>query len=516
MESAELLLPTDADTSPPAPFFIPASASLEDGRPRTLKHADSFAVFDQYGDIVAGPGRPEGLYHRDTRYLSQLSVTLAGMQPILLSSTLRDDNATLTSDLTNPAVRGADGQVVLRHDLIHLRRTCFLWKANCFQRVCVRNFSLVPQHVSLELSFAADFADLFEVRGTPRARRGRLHHPQVAERQVLIAYTGLDRVRRETLLRFDPAPAELTAGRAIFDFTLAPRQAHVFYVQVSCSGTPAHVPTRRSFFTALRDARRSLRASSSRAVMVSSSNEIFNEAARRSLSDLYMLITDTPEGPYPYAGIPWYSTVFGRDALITALETLWLDPAIARGVLRYLAANQATMVDAAADAEPGKILHEVRHGEMALLGEVPFRRYYGSIDATPLFVMLAGAYLDRTGDIETVRQLQPNIEAALQWIDRYGDRDGDGFVEYGRRTDSGLANQGWKDSDDSVFHADGHLANGPIALAEVQAYVYGAWRAAAAIARRLGEAARAQTLEHRALDLQARFDERFFDDTLGS
>jgi glycogen debranching enzyme len=185
-------------------------------------------------------------------------------------------------------------------------------------------------------------------------------------------------------------------------------------------------------------------------------------------------------------------------------------------VLVYLAANQATGFDPPADADPGKILHEVRHGEMAELGEVPFRRYYGSVDSTPLFVMLAGAYLERTGDRATIERLWPSIEAALSWIDNYGDRDGDGFVEYGRRTEEGLVNQGWKDSRDSVFHADGSLAHGPIALAEVQAYVYGAWRAAAAVARALGRADRASGLDRSAEALRGAFDAAFFDDRLST
>jgi glycogen debranching enzyme len=507
--------PAGAEAQHLVQFFIPATASLQERRPRTLKHGDTFAVFDHNGDALSGPGSPEGIFYRDTRHLSHLYLTIEGQRPMLLSSTLRDDNATLTCDLTNPDLYEG-GLLALGHDLIHVRRSRFLWNAACFERLVVRNYDEHPRRIELEIAFEADFADLFEVRGTRRARRGENEPPELAADRVMLGYVGLDGNRRVTSLTFDPMPTKLTGNRAVFSVDLPPGEARSLFVEIACRADEAHSSPRRAFFVALRDARRARRASAARAAAVTTSNEVFNEGVRRSISDLYMLVTDTPEGPYPYAGIPWFSTVFGRDALITALQTLWLDPSIARGVLRHLAANQAKAHDALADAEPGKILHEVRYGEMAELGEVPFRRYYGSIDSTPLFVMLAGEYLRRTGDLATMRQLWPSLEAALAWIERHGDRDGDGFVEYGRQTVEGLINQGWKDSHDSVFHGDGRLARGPIALAEVQAYVYAAWQAAGEIAGRLGHVSEAARCLKRAETLRSAFDKAFFDEALGT
>ena len=357
----------------------------------------------------------------------------------------------------------------------------FLWQAACHERLAVRHFGREPQRLRLGLSFAADFADLFEVRGTRRERHGLRHAGIVSGNTVTLGYTGLDGLTRRTVVSFATPPDKLSVDGALFELILQPGETRNIDLTIDCAAEEnTQDQARPGFLQALRRSRRTLRTAAARATTITSSNTTFNEAIRRSISDLYMLVTDTPDGPYPYAGIPWFSTVFGRDALITAMQTLWLDPAIARGVLCHLARHQAETTDEAADAEPGKILHEMRQGEMALLGEVPFRHYYGSVDSTPLFVMLAGAYLERTDDVETVRRLWPNILAALRWMDESGDRDGDGFIEYGRKRDTGLINQGWKDSHDSIFHADGTLAHGPVALVEVQAYAFGAWQAASA------------------------------------
>ncbi len=500
----------------PTDYAIAATASLQERRPRTLKHGDTFALFDPNGDIIPGPGSVEGLFHADTRYLSAMALLIEGVRPMLLSSTMRDDNATLTCDLTNPDVTDATGQP-LDHDMIHVRRTKFVFAASCFERIAIRNYAAVPIRLRVALRFAADFADLFEVRGAVRPFRGRTEMPSVGTDRVDLGYVGLDRRRRTTTVRFDPVPETIGADRVGYTVDLKPGARHVLHVEVRCDdATDVVARPRDAFYDAIRAARRSLRASAARATAIISSNDIFNESVRRSVSDFYMLVTDTEQGAYPYAGIPWFSTAFGRDALVAAMETLWMDPSIARGVLGFLAANQADRVDPVADAEPGKILHEVRRGEMAELGEVPFRRYYGSVDSTPLFVMLAGAYLERTGDTDTMRALWPAISRALDWIDRYGDRDRDGFVEYDRQTEKGLANQGWKDSFDSVFHADGTAAVGPIALVEVQGYVFAAKQAGAIIARALGDADAADRFSQDASEMRARIEARFWLPDIGT
>ncbi|HEY6257168.1 MAG TPA: amylo-alpha-1,6-glucosidase [Xanthobacteraceae bacterium] len=493
------------DPIPEAPFYIAATDSASRAR-CTLKSGDTFLVMDNHGDIGASAGGPDGLFHRDTRYLSRLELTLNELQPLLLGSNLRDDNALLAIDLTNPDIF-SDQRIVMQKDTLHIVRTVFLWRGTGYQRLGLRNFGDRTADLRLVILFDNDFADLFEVRGLRRDRRGVASRKLAGSDQVVLSYHGLDGKVRRTLLTFDPPPARLAVNAATYHLHLAPGAMQPLFVAVGCDQADERP---MPFMRALLAARRELRAATRGVTTVESSNELFNEILCRSAADLSMLMTDTPQGRYPYAGIPWYSTTFGRDGLITALQMLWWNPSVACGVLRRLAAYQAKVTDPRSDAQPGKILHEMRAGEMAALREVPFGLYYGSVDATPLFVLLAGAYVERTGDEATLAELWPAMEAALRWIDGPGDPDRDGFVEYARATEQGLANQGWKDSHDAIFHADGRLAEGPIALAEVQGYVFAAKRLAGRCARRLGHVGLAEKLEAEAVRLAERFEAAFW------
>jgi glycogen debranching enzyme len=502
----------DAEVVQESPFYIPMTGPAARPR-RSLKHDDTFIVLDSHGDIGASAGGPDGLFNADTRYLARLELVLDEVQPLLLGSNLRDDNSALTVDLTNPDVyRG--GRLVLQKDMLHIVRTIFLWRGSAYQRIGLQNHGESTASFDLTLLFDNDFADLFEVRGERRARRGTFSSRLDGPAGASLDYCGLDGRSRTTTLQFDPKPTRLAVNAATWRFELAPQQTTALFVAVSCNKSTPH--QRAPFFRGLLAHRREMRKSTAGATSIETSNNIFNEVLCQAMADLNMLMTETPQGRYPYAGIPWYSTTFGRDGLITALQMLWVDPRIARGVLKRLAFYQAKSVDPLADAEPGKILHEMRGGEMAALREVPFAQYYGSVDATPLFVLLAGLYVERTGDDETLAELWPAIEAALRWIDGSGDLDGDGFVEYQRASEQGLANQGWKDSYDAIFHADGKLAEGYIALAEVQGYVFAGKRLAARCALRLGKAELAKRLEAEAELLAKRFEDAFWCEELGT
>jgi glycogen debranching enzyme len=501
----------DVETSDQFPIL--ATSSRLDDHARVLKHGDTFAVFDQLGDVQPLGLGEQGLYHEGTRHLSRLRLSINGRQPLLLSSTVLEDNSLLTVDMTNPDLTlGED--LVLGREVVHLLRSCFLWSGSLYAKLRVRNYALHPVDVALRLTIDADFADIFEVRGTRRRERGQLLAPEIDGDQVLLQYRGLDGVTRQTRISFAPAPDRLTASAVGFVVHLGPHAEQDYHLTIDCKASERTAAA--AFEQAKERAGKELASAERDDAVVSTTNAFFNGWLNRSAADLHMMVTRMETGPYPYAGVPWFSTVFGRDGIITALEYLWVNPDMARGVLNYLAANQASTVKVEQDAEPGKILHETRRGEMAALGEIPFGKYYGSVDATPLFVILAGAYYDRTADRDFVGGLWPHVERALSWIDTYGDPDGDGLCEYARQSSHGLVSQGWKDSFDAIFHADGSLAEGPIALVEVQGYVYAAQRSAARLAEVLGDYPRAKELWDAADRLQERFEHAFWCDDLST
>ena len=489
-------------------FYVLATSPMIDGRTQALKQGETFAIFDRYGDIQSVPRTEQGLYDDGTRFLSHLGLSLWNDRPGLLSSTLNADNAVFAVDLTNPDVC-RDGTMIVPRGTLYLLRTKFLWQGACYERLSISNYGEAPLDVSFTFQFAADFADIFEVRGKTRARKGHYLPERIEAGSLHFAYEGRDGVIRRTHIECSPPPQKISSSLMNFAFRLQPKEEAAFVLTIACEST-GRVRSSRSYDHAFHEAEERLETAKVNDCAIETSNKQFNEWLDRSFQDIHMLVTQTPEGPYPYAGLPWFSAPFGRDGIITALEYLWVNPDIAKGVLTYLASTQATQVIPEQDAEPGKILHESRKGEMAALGEIPFGCYYGSIDATPLFVVLAGAYYERTGDIGFIEGIWPHITRALDWINTWGDSDGDGFVEYARHSSDGLVHQGWKDSSNAVFHLDGRPADGPIALCEVQSYVYEAKHRAAALASALGHPEMAASLLQQAQRLKERFEQAFW------
>jgi glycogen debranching enzyme len=494
-------------------YYIAARSSPAEDRTRVLKYGEMFAVFDRHGDIEPLGLGEQGIYFQETRFVSELALCVWGSRPLLLSSTVRSDNSVFTADLANVDV--ADGcSVVVPRDTIHVLRSRFLWQGVCYEELKVVNYGLSTLDIPFRLAIDADFADIFEVRGTRRERRGRRLEDKATTNSILLSYEGLDHVIRQTRIECHPAPLQISSKELRFETSLRPKQSAEFHLVVSCDPKAHNRST--GYRRAVLATESEMDAVSSGMCKISSSNDRFSRWVQRSLADVEMMMLGNPEANYPYAGVPWFSTVFGRDGIITALEMLWVSPRIAKGVLQYLASTQATEINRESEAEPGKILHEMRRGEMAQLGEVPFGRYYGSVDATPLFIILAGAYFDYTADRDFLQELLPHIDLALQWIDKYGDADSDGFVEYACHASKGLVQQGWKDSSDSIFHANGEIAEPPIALCEVQGYVYAAKRAAAKLSATFGDRQRAAALEQEAVELQRKFEEAFWCEDLST
>jgi glycogen debranching enzyme len=470
----------------------------------TLKDANTVLLADALGDIQ---GSDDGLFTNDTRVLSRLELAIAGRRPSLLGAAINQDNTVFTAHLTNRPL-AALGALALPQGVIHIERSRFLWGSRLYERLTLTNFSEHDAELPLKLGFAADFADIFEVQGHVRKACG-VHLPAlVTERAVQLSYRGRDDVVRTTKIAFSLAPASISPHDAAFRIELRRGASAQMYLEIGSEDDSAPSPER--FTIAGAELSASMQGRLRQGAWISTPGRLFNQWIDKSRSDLALLTTTLPTGPYPYAGIPWFATQFGRDAIITSLQTLWINPQLAAGVLSFLASTQAQEDSAFRDSQPGKIMHETRRGEMAALGEVPFGCYYGGVDTTPLFVMLAGAYEARTGDRAHVDRIWTHLLAATEWIERRLDGSPTGFLDYARGEQSGLVNQAWKDSHDSMFHADGRFPRGPVAVVEVQGYAYAALEAMAELAATRGEQARSDRWMQRSQRLRAAIEERFW------
>lgn len=499
-------------------FHIPADAVSYDEQIKVLNHADTFAIFDRWGDVHPYAKKPHGIFHQGTRFINRLELRLNQKKPLLLSSSIKEDNDILSVDLTNPDLSSCN----IPENSVHISRSQFIRNGIYYEELSLVNYSSSDCKFDLTISFGADFRDLFEIRGIARSVNTNKPLPDNSDQKLYFDYEGLDKIFRRTEVLLTGKEEYFIQNNVIHFPVKLQTQEHQKIEYSILFRTEENFLTTTSgedeqvlgFVEAKKLMRDELRAAQNLFASVATSNEQFTHWINRSKSDLVSLLTKTPFGFYPYAGVPWYNTAFGRDGIITAMEVLWLAPRIARDVLFFLANKQAKELIAAKDAEPGKILHETRSGEMANTGEVPFREYYGTIDATPLFIMLAGMYYKRTGDLDTIRELWANIREGLNWITKYGDVDGDGFVEYKHKAENGLTNQGWKDSHDSIMYENGELCEPPIALCEVQGYVYGAKIQAARLAMAMEEPDYAEQLEKEAAVLKNRFNEMFWDEAM--
>lgn len=480
-----------------------------------IKEGSLFLMTDAEGNVPRHNIEGFGLYKGDTRYLSTFELTLNNMKPTVLLSSAELGYGS-EHYLANPPLAMTDGPGLPKESLEIMRQRVI--KNALHETIQVTNYNVFPVTVHLGFDFGADFMDMFEVRGEKRNRRGRTSEPVVEKERILFEYVGLDDVRRKTEIKFSPAPDHIWPSGAEFSISL--RHHENVTISVSVAPDDEVAGTFSSEFQLLAASHRNWLASCTH---VTTNNNFFNSMLERSLDDVRMLNVENENGGYVAAGTPWFSSLFGRDSLIASFQLLAFNPEVARNTLHILAQWQGQNVDDWRDEEPGKILHELRTGEMASLEEIPMTPYYGSVDSTPLFLMLAAEYVAWTADIDLIRELEPHLMSALTWIQQHIDLGSSGYLEYAKRSSKGLLNQGWKDSHDGIVNGDGTLVRPPIALAEVQGYVYAAKLGMARILGLLDKKALAKKLKKEAVELSANFnrdfwldDERFFALALGA
>jgi glycogen debranching enzyme len=491
-------------------YHIGGDIVYVDDRIRVLNHFDTFGIFDRWGDIHPHAKKLHGVYHQGTRFINKLELRINGLRPLLLSSSIKENNQVLSVDLTNPAFDDCH----LAENTVHISRSQFVRNGVFYEELVLNNYGLTKCSLDISLTFGSDFKDIFEIRGIERKLQPDKYELIEEDEKLIFDYKGRDEIHRRTVIEFENNNYKIRKNCFSFCLELVPQESKLIRYSIFFNTSDSDLAAIK--YTEVKKAIEEEQQTSRRLFSdIQTSNEQFNHWIERCKADLLSLLSQTKYGKYPYAGVPWYNTAFGRDGIITAMETLWLAPEISRDVLIFLAHMQAKELIPEKDAEPGKILHETRAGEMANTGEIPFGKYYGTIDATPLFIMLAGMYYERTGDRETIRDIWPNIKLALNWIDKYGDLDGDGFVEYQHKAENGLTNQGWKDSFDSIMYANGELCVPPIALCEVQGYTYAAKKYASALMSVFESEEVAHQLRNEAEELKKKFNKQFWDNELG-
>jgi glycogen debranching enzyme len=510
-------------TAPPEPRFLYTESHLTNVEGLALIRGRTFLVSNQSGDLMP-PGAPNvGLFREDTRYLSQIELLVNGHPPSVLSATTEGAYANRV-ELTVKGILPGKG-LDIPVNTVFLHREQILESEGLYDILQIQNFHSDTAHLVVEITYDSDFMDIFQVRGIIRGKSGRYFEPLITGTQMAFVYEGLDERIRTTTLSFNPTPTRISGHTSRWELDLEPRgraqinaaivtQVSSKYslpsIFTSSSTLPPWISEHESVEEHEEKLHLCLTSWETDCTQFKSNNELFNTMLCTSLRDFYSL--QIPEGANRTiaAGVPWFAALFGRDSIISSFQTLALNPALARGTLRSLAARQGQVKCADNDEQPGKILHELRSGEMTATGEVAFGKNYGSVDATPLFIILLSEYFQWTGDRELLEEMRLPLSSALNWLIEYGDMDGDGLIEYCRTTDKGLLNQGWKDSGDAMAHADGTLAQAPIALVEEQGYAADAFRRAATMMRLLGDPDQADRLMSRADELVRKLDQSFW------
>jgi glycogen debranching enzyme len=481
-----------------------------------IKDEDRFFLCDASGEVPLGNVDGLGLYYHDCRYLNGYELRIADTTPNTLTSTSKH-GFMAAFELTNHEIAARAGGTI-RKQRIGLRWERIVDAARCslLDRIVLRNFGHEPVAFPLSFAFESAFDDVFTIRGFHPGKIGRIKEPAWTHGVLTFAYAGADGIDRGLYIQFEPAPRSVSAGGATIEIALRPGQSKEVHIALAVKESSHPSAVRRQRVTGARsravtsDLRRTQEQWLDTHTQVTSSSSLLNRVMDRSLGDLRVLRSTLGGKAFFCAGLPWYGTLFGRDSLIAAIETLAYEPKIAEETLRLLAEYQGTKVDDWRDEQPGKILHELRLGELANLNEIPQTPYYGSVDATPLFLILIGLHAQWTGDLSLFHDLGRHIERAFNWIATYGESTGTGYVAYQSKSSKGLGNQGWKDSGDAIVNADGSLATPPISLVEVQGYVYLAKRVMADLYEQAGDHGTAARLLKEAGDLRTRFNRDFW------